>query len=76
MKEKNTNADTPASPRLTKREKEIIEDMIAGRPAKAIASKHCISICTVKRHKQNMMEKTGCTCAQQLVAWYVRKKTG
>ena len=45
---------------LTERELEILRELTTNRSNEEIAEKYCISLNTVKRHIQNMLNKTGC----------------
>lgn len=55
---------------LTKREKQITRLLAWGAIKKEIADQLCISVHTVENHVRNIFEKTGCTKANELSAWY------
>jgi len=54
-KEKTNTIEHP----LSKREIEILKELIGGRTNKEAADKLCLSVHTVVTHRKNIMEKTG-----------------
>lgn len=52
---------------LTKREREVLQRIIAGKPNKIIASELNISVKTVESHRAKVMEKTGVESVAELV---------
>ncbi|MCL2344872.1 MAG: response regulator [Desulfobulbus sp.] len=46
---------------LSRREQEVLQEMIRGRPSREIAETLCISIKTVEFHRANIREKLGAT---------------
>lgn len=61
-----------SSPRLTRREKEILQLMAKGNGSKQIASILFISTKTVDNHRQNMLRKTGSKSSSELVVMGIR----
>ena len=59
-------------PRLTRREKEILQLLAKGHGSKQIASMLFISPKTVDNHRQNMLHKTGSKSSSELVVMGVR----
>lgn len=57
---------------LSKREMEIVFFLSLGMNSTLIAEKLCISKNTVRTHRQNILEKTGCTTKYELIQ-YVQK---
>jgi PAS domain S-box-containing protein len=60
--------DTPASRRLTPREREIVQRVALGRSTPQIAVDLSVSPATVRSHVRNAMVKTGAHTRAQLVA--------
>ena len=56
----------PVVRRLTRREKEVLKMVALGEPHKSIAATLGISIKTVEKHKQALMDKTGRHCTAAL----------
>ncbi len=57
-------ADSPADDRLaslSRREREVLQEMVRGRQSREIAEALCISIKTVEFHRANIREKLGAT---------------
>ncbi len=55
--EKSAPGPPSESPRLTSREREILQLVAEGKANKQTASELCISIKTVEKHRQSLMEK-------------------
>ena len=53
--------------RLTKRERELIEDLIIGKSLKRIATEQDVSVQTVWRHRGNILQKMGVESDIELV---------
>lgn len=53
---------------ITKREKEVIRLLAKGYNAEKIAEELHVSIHTIKTHRKNVLQKSGCTNTTQLVA--------
>ena len=49
-----------STPRLTKREKQILKLIVSGKTTNGIAEELFISPLTVETHRRNLMKKTGC----------------
>jgi DNA-binding CsgD family transcriptional regulator len=60
------------SPRLTQREKEILQLLAKGHGSKQMASLLHISTKTVDNHRQNMLHKTGSKSSSELVSMGIR----
>jgi len=58
---------------LTTREKEILHLIAKGKTDKEIADKLFISICTAKKHRNNMITKIGVNNTVELVAFAVEE---
>lgn len=54
------------------REKEILGFVIQGHTSQTIADTLCLSVHTVRTHRKNILEKSGCSSLQELVARSVR----
>lgn len=54
--------------RLTRREREVLDHLLAGASSKAIARELGVSPRTVEEHRANMMRKVGVKTAAQLMA--------
>lgn len=57
---------------LTRREEEVLERVVAGRPSKVIAAELEISEKTVDVHRSNIMRKTGTRSVAELVRLWLR----
>ena len=71
----NGDWQDPAWDRLTDREREVLDLIAQGSSNKAIASRLCISIHTVKSHLRNTMEKLGLHSRLEL-AHFVHTRSG
>ena len=45
--------------RLTERERELLEDLLVGKPLKSIAVRENVTVQTVWRHRGNILQKMG-----------------
>ncbi len=71
--DKNTlSKDEFPSPKLTLREREILQLITKGQGSKQIASMLNIATKTVDNHRQNMLHKTGSKSSSELVAMGIR----
>ncbi|WP_175455281.1 helix-turn-helix domain-containing protein [Pricia antarctica] len=69
----NTLSQTEFTPpRLTRREKEILQLLTKGHGSKQIASLLHISTKTVDNHRQNMLHKTGSKSSSEMVSMGIR----
>lgn len=59
---------------LTKREKEILQDICNGLSNKDIAERLCISERTVIGHKSHLLSKTGCRNTVALISYAIKNK--
>jgi DNA-binding NarL/FixJ family response regulator len=66
------NADAAAAPRLTPREREVIQLLAEGDRNKRIAQKLGISVKTVETHRTTLMRKIGVKSIVDLVRYAVR----
>jgi DNA-binding NarL/FixJ family response regulator len=66
------NADSAAVPRLTPREREVIQLLAEGHRNKKIAQMLGISTKTVETHRMSLMRKIGVTSIVELVRYAVR----
>ena len=73
-----TNAATPAeavrAPRLTPREREILQLLAEGRTTKQVALDLSISAKTVETHRANLMKSLGLDSISDLVRYAVRNR--
>ena len=73
-----TNASTPAeavkTPRLTPREREILQLLAEGRTTKQVALDLAISAKTVETHRANLMKTLGLESVSDLVRYAVRNR--
>jgi DNA-binding CsgD family transcriptional regulator len=60
---------------LSNRETEILHLVVDGESRKAIADRLCIAEGTVKKHVQNIFEKTGCHSRLEVMALIVRRRS-
>ncbi|MHA6697272.1 LuxR C-terminal-related transcriptional regulator [Chryseobacterium sp. A301] len=58
---------------LSPREKEILGFVIQGHTSQSIADRLCRSVHTVRTHRKNILEKSGCISLQELIARSVRE---
>lgn len=65
-----------ATATLTKRENEVTKLIAWGATKKEVAQKLFISERTVENHARSIYEKTGCTKANELSAWWFCKTFG
>lgn len=70
---KNTN-NTVKKAGLTSREKEILQQICLGLTNEEMAQKLFISPKTVKSHRSNLLEKTGCKNTPGLILYAVKNK--
>ncbi len=61
-----------ADPRLTAREREVLELVAQGLPNKKIARLLYIEVSTVKNHVHNLLEKLQMRSRGEAAAWFVR----
>lgn len=73
MKNELIGSDTGISEILTGREIEVVCLLAKGFNAEEIADKLDISFNTIRTHKKNMLKKTGCRNATELVAKSLRQ---
>lgn len=57
---------------FTKREFEILKEIVANKNSKQIADELCISLYTVQTHRKNIIRKSGCDSMQDLIVKAVR----
>jgi DNA-binding NarL/FixJ family response regulator len=67
------SGDPTTNPRLTERQKEILQLIAEGYIAKEIADMLCISVRTVERHKYNMMQELGLKTTADLVKLAIKE---
>ena len=65
--------DTLAPPRLTGREREVLQLVAEGLPTKTIAHRLGISYKTADTHRQNMMQKLGLRTVAELTKYAIRE---
>jgi len=65
--------DRPNTPPLTDRERQTLNQIVAGRSNKEIAEVLGISVKTVDRHRTNLMQKLGVHSVAQLIAFALRE---
>ena len=58
--------DAPALPVLSKRQRAVLERVLAGKPNRQIAEELDISLKTVEFHRARIMEKLGVRTAAEL----------
>ena len=46
-------------PKLTRREKEVLDEILAEHTTQEIADKLCLSVSTVETHRQHLISKLG-----------------
>lgn len=71
---RRNNQSTSVGNGLTARELEILQQLCLGLNAEEIARKLFISPKTVKTHKSNLLEKTGCKNTPGLILFAIRNK--
>lgn len=64
--------DAPPHSRLSDREYQIFQALVAGYSVTDIAQKLCLSVKTVSTHKTHVLEKMGCDSVADLVRYAVR----
>jgi len=64
--------DTPPHTRLSDREYQIFQSIVAGESVSDIAQKLNLSVKTVSTHKTHIQEKTGCDSVADLVRYAIR----
>jgi DNA-binding CsgD family transcriptional regulator len=57
---------------LTKRELEILIQMLKCQSCKTMSENLFISIHTVKSHRKNILKKLGCKNVSELIHWFIR----
>ena len=65
--------DQPTVVKLTDRERQALNLIVAGRSNKEIAQILGISVKTVDRHRTNLMQKLGVHSVSQLIAYALRE---
>lgn len=65
-------ADTP--PRLTKREKQILQLVAEGKTTPAIAEELCLSPLTIETHRRNLLQKFSAKNVAELLMMAVQQK--
>jgi len=65
-------ADTPPHTRLSDREYQIFQAIVAGDSVSDIAQRLSLSVKTVSTHKTHIQEKTGCNSVADLVRYAIR----
>lgn len=63
-----------AKPRLTAREKEIVQLLAEARSAKEVAARLGVSVKTVEAHRSNVMRKLNLHSVAELVRYAIREK--
>jgi len=58
---------------FTKREKEILEEVLKGFNSKQISEKLNVSVHTIHTHRKNILQKSGCSNLSELLAKSVRE---
>ncbi|WP_028485786.1 response regulator transcription factor [Thiomicrorhabdus chilensis] len=66
------NALTERFDKLSKRESQVLQEILQGRPNKLIADELCISIKTVEVHRANLMQKLEVKTVTELVRLSIR----
>ncbi|HEX4997664.1 MAG TPA: response regulator transcription factor [Terriglobia bacterium] len=64
----------PARPRVTTREREVIQLLCEGKSNKEVAAAFDISVRTVETHRATIMHKLGLTSLSDLVRYAIRNK--
>ena len=64
----------PVGAKLSPREQELLEHMVAGRRPQGIARLMGLSVKTVSTYRARLIEKSGCKSDAQLGAWYERRR--
>ncbi len=62
----------PALPRLSTRERQVLEGLVDGLSYKQIAAERDIAIDTVRGHVRSLYRKLGVNCVQEAVALALR----
>jgi DNA-binding NarL/FixJ family response regulator len=69
--------DAPAAPgafaTLTPREREILQLLVQGSTNKEVGRQLDVSVSTVKKHRENLQRKLGCSSAAELVRLAIRE---
>jgi DNA-binding NarL/FixJ family response regulator len=72
--DRNAGAPAPgALATLTAREREILQLLVLGHTNKEVGRQLAVSVSTVKKHRENLQRKLGCSSAAELVRLAVRE---
>lgn len=64
--------EAPHEPKLTPREREVLQLLAEGKSNKEVATALDISVKTAETHRTNMMRKLGVHCVAELVRYAIR----